>query len=546
MKADLIVKGKVFTADKLLPLAEAFAVKNGKIVFVGKQSEISKYFGNNTKIIENKEGIIIPGMTDGHAHVTSTTDLVLGVNLHEVETAEEYLEKIKQFYQNNDDINIIFGQGYQNGVFDEIGPTAAMLDKVSNQIPIIMVSEDEHTFWINSKTMSMAGIDEKTPEIDGGIIVRYPCTRKPTGWLKELAGSLIQNIMPAYTKDDYKKGILAYQSMALSTGVTNVFEPMLDKRKDYDLRYEAYAELAREGKLKITFTEAYTLEPNDDYEEVFKKAKILKNKINYDKVRLTTLKIFIDGVVEAHTAFLREEYNDAPGDFGESLFDQDQLNKLVTRAIKEGYVVHTHAIGDAALDCILNAYEYAQNKTAIFDRRNAVTHLQVVEEEQIDRMKQLHIVAVINPYWHFKNPIYYRNLEVPFIGQERADKEYPAASFIKKGIVTSQASDWPVTVPADTMTSLHLMVNRVETGKKGVEALNPNERISVEEALMVLTVNGAYESNLESRKGTISVGKDADFVVLDKDVLSIDAFELYKTKICQTYINGKLVFNKGE
>ncbi len=146
MKADLIVKGKVFTADKLLPLAEAFAVKNGKIVFVGKQSEISKYFGNNTKIIENKEGIIIPGMTDGHAHVTSTTDLVLGVNLHEVETAEEYLEKIKQFYQNNDDINIIFGQGYQNGVFDEIGPTAAMLDKVSNQIPIIMVSEDEHTF----------------------------------------------------------------------------------------------------------------------------------------------------------------------------------------------------------------------------------------------------------------------------------------------------------------------------------------------------------------------------------------------------------------
>lgn len=546
MEADLIVRGKIFTADKLMPFAEAFAVKDGKIVFVGRQNEASRYFGPDTKIVDSREGIVIPGMTDGHAHVTSTADIVFGVNLHEVETAEEYLEKIGRFYQKHRNVDIIFGQGYQNGTFDEIGPTAAMLDKISDEIPIVMVSEDEHSFWINSKVMDMAGIDEETPEVDGGIIVRYPYTKKPTGWLKEMAGNLIQDIMPAYTKDNYKKGILAYQDMALSTGVTNVFEPMIDKRKDYDLRYEAYAELAREGKLKVTFTGAYALEPDDDYEEVFEKARILKSKIDYDKVRLTTLKIFVDGVVEAHTAFLKEEYSDAPGDFGRSLFTQDQLNELVTRAIKEGYVVHTHAIGDAALDYILNAYEYAQNKTGISDRRNAVTHLQVVRKEQIDRMKQLNTVAVINPYWHFKNPIYYGSLEVPFLGQERADREYPAASFIKKGVVTSQASDWPVTVPADTMTSLHLMVNRIEPGSKGMEALNPDERISVEEALMVLTVNGAYESNLETRKGTISAGKDADFVVLDKDVLSIDALELYKTKICQTYINGKLVFNKGE
>lgn len=546
MVADLIVKGKIFTADELMPLAKAFAVKQGKIIFVGEESESSKYFGKCTKVIEYKDGVIIPGITEGHAHVTSTTDLVFGVNLHSSETAGEYLAKIEDFYQNNKTAKIIFGQGYENGVFDEVGPTAVMLDKVSSKIPIIMVSEDEHSFWVNSKVMDMSEINEETFEVQGGVIVRYPNTKKPTGWLKEQAGSLIQEIMPIYTKEDYKKGILAYQDMALSTGITNVFEPMIDKRKDYELRYEAYAELAEEGKLKITFIGAYPLEPNEDYEKAFERAAALRKKINYDKIRLTTLKVFVDGVVEAHTAFLREEYADAPGDFGESLFDQDTLKKLVTRAVKEGYVVHTHAIGDAALDYILNAYEYAEKETGVFDRRNAVTHLQVVKDEQIERMKQLHIVAVVNPYWHFKNPIYYNNLEVPFLGQERADKEYPVASFIKRGIVTSEASDWPVTVPADVMTSLHIMVNRTEPGNNEMEPLNQNEKISVEDAILVLTKNGAYENNLEESKGTISVGKDADFVVLDKDVFTIDAFELYKTKVLQTYINGKLVFNREE
>lgn len=174
MVADFIVKGKIFTADELMPLAKAFAVKQGKIIFVGEESESSKYLGKCTKVIEYKDGVIIPGITEGHAHVTSTTDLVFGVNLHSSETAGEYLAKIEDFYQNNKTAKIIFGQGYENGVFDEVGPTAVMLDKVSSKIPIIMVSEDEHSFWVNSKVMDMSGINEETFEVQGGVIVRYP------------------------------------------------------------------------------------------------------------------------------------------------------------------------------------------------------------------------------------------------------------------------------------------------------------------------------------------------------------------------------------
>lgn len=546
MNADLIVKGKIFTADSNIPYAQAFAVKNGKIIFVGKKSELSAYFGECTEVIENKDGIIIPGMTDGHAHVTSTTDLVFGVNLHDIGTQEQYIKKIAQFYENNSDIEILFGQGYQNGVFDNLGPTAAMLDEISKDIPIIMLSEDEHTFWVNSKVMEISGVNEKTPEVEGGVIVRYPGSKKPTGWLKELAGDLIQGIMPHYKKENYKKGIIAYQDIALSTGVTNVLEPMIDKRKDYDVRYKAYMELAEEGKLKVTFTGAYPIEPNDNVDEIFKKAETIKNKIHNEKINITTIKIFIDGVIEAHTGFLRDEYADSPGDFGKSLFDIETLKKIVKTAMEEGYVIHTHAIGDAALDYILEAYEYAQNETGIFDRRNAVTHLQIVQEDQIKLMKKLNVVAVVNPYWHFKDPLYYEKLEIPFLGKKRADKQYPVGSFIKNGVVTSQASDWPVTVPADTMTSLHLMVNRFEPGSKKIEPLNPDERISVEDAILVLTVNGAYESNLEHRKGSISVGKDADFVVLDRDIFAVDSSDIYKTQICKTYINGKLVFNRGE
>ncbi len=278
--------------------------------------------------------------------------------------------------------------------------------------------------------------------------------------------------------------------------------------------------------------------------EAFAEAERVRAQLAaYDKVQMNTIKLFVDGVVEGHTAYLREEYADAPGDYGEPTYTQEEMNDRVERSLEKGFDIHTHAIGDAAIDEALNAYERAQVKQEM-DYRNAITHLQVMVPEHVKRMKELNVVAVTNPYWHFKNPVYYDALEVPFLGAERASKEYYMASMKNAGIVMSQASDFPVTVPPRTMDALHIMVNRKEPGKTDMEPLGEEEELTVEEALQVLTIGGAYQNRLEGKKGSLEAGKDADFVVLDKDVLTLPKEELYTAEVKETYIAGQMVWHR--
>ena len=247
----------------------------------------------------------------------------------------------------------------------------------------------------------------------------------------------------------------------------------------------------------------------------------------------------MDGVVDGHTALLREPYQLEPLDCGPLMFEQEDLNKRMERALQEGFSIHVHAIGDAAIDEALNAFEYAQKKVP-GEYRNAITHLQVCQPDQPKRMKALNVVAVVNPYWHYETPLY-EPLEFPFLGKERAEHMYYVKSYLDEGIVMSQASDFPVTVPPDTMFCLHMMVNRFDP-KTSEKPYFPEECIGVEDALKVLTIGGAYENFLEEKKGSIKAGKDADFVVLSRDVTAMPKEEIYKTKVLETWIGGECCY----
>ena len=544
-KADMVISGKIYTADKNQNIVEAFAVSDGKIIFVGSKKEAEKYIDDNTKVISYTDGVIIPGITEGHAHISCTTELIFGVCLQDCKTVEEYKKAISDYVILHPNEEVITGGGFENGVFGEIGPTAEIIDEVVKDKAVILLSSDHHSCWVNTKAMELAGLDENTKDIESGVIVRYKDSKKPTGWLKEMAQSLINDIVPKLTVEQFKEALLYYQNIALSNGVTIAFEPMLDHQKEFAKRFKAYEELEKEDKLKVTFNVAYTIEPDDNADQIFKQAEETREKFNkYEHINVNTIKLFVDGVVEGHTAYLRDDYNDAKGDKGEPMYPQEDLNNYVLRVLKEGFRIHTHAIGDAAIDSILEAYEKGQNAVNCNNFRNAITHLQIVHEEQADKMKKLGIVAVVNPYWHFKNPVYYDNLEVPYLGEERASKEYMLGTFKKKGVVMSQASDFPVTVPPRTIDSLHIMVNRTEPGNKNMEPLGIEEAISVKDALDVLTIGGAYQNDLDHKKGSIEVGKDADFVMLDKDVFNISKDELYKANVKETFIKGVLAWKE--
>lgn len=544
MIADKIIIGKTYTGTEEA-FVDGLAIKDGKFVYVGKKDGLEDYIGEETQIIEKKKGIIIPGMTEGHAHICSGADLLFGISLREVESPEEYLDLIQKYYKESPEKTVITGFGFEAGVFDELGPTAEMLDTISTEKPIIIQSIDAHSYWVNSKALTMVGIDEGTEEVENGIIVRYPGTKKPTGWLEELAGNLLEPLMPPRTLEHYKKSILYFQEMALSNGEVLAFEPMYDRRKDYELRCQAYSELEKEGKLKMTFRAAYTLEPDDHQEEVFSTMNRIRKSIETcEKFQMNTMKIFVDGVVEGHTAFLREDYENTPGDRGASMFEQEMLNEAVKQACEQGYRIHTHAIGDAAADVILEAYEYAQASQPQKQYRNAITHLQILAPDQVEKMKKLGCVAVVNPYWYEKDEAFYYNLEVPFLGEERAKKQYRMASLIRAGVPTSQASDWPVTPDPRPMASLHFMLNRKSPDHMDAEDFWMEEAITLEEAMKVLTYNGAYQLDMEQRKGTIEVGKDADLVFLDQDLFSMDSKKFSTVHVEKTFIEGEVVWEQ--
>jgi hypothetical protein len=539
MGAELIVIGKIFTSEDSDLYAEAFAVEGGKIIAVGSKDEILKLKAEDTLIKEYKEGIVTAGFTEGHAHVSSTVELTGGPFLG-VDSIAKCQEVIKDFADTHPGDTTIFGGGFDPGLFGPSGPTADIIDAVVSNRGVIISDEGHHSVWVNSKAMEIAGITRDTKNPENGVINHY-ANGEPNGFLQEMAIDLITPAMPKIGVNEYMDAILYYQEIGLSNGIVSVFEPMLSHSRDEAVRFDAYEKLEEQGKLKITYRVAATLNPDDDADDFFKKAIVVHNRFeNHDKIQVNTIKFFMDGVVDGHTALLREPYKEPPFDCGPPMYEQEELNKRMTMALKKGFNIHVHAIGDAAIDETLNGYEAAQTAVPGI-HRNAITHLQVCQPEHPKRMKELGVVAVVNPYWYYETPLY-EPLELPFLGKERAEHMYYVKSFVDMGVPISQASDFPVTVPPNSMMGLHLMVNRMHP-KYSKHPFFVEEAVDVETALKAFTIGGAYENFLEDRKGSIKVGKDADFVVLSQDVTTIPKEDIYTTKVNETWIAGKCCFS---
>lgn len=543
-----IVYGKIWTGDKRCPLAEAMVISDGWILTLGTAKQIEAYKDEKTQEIHCGSGLIVPGITEGHAHVNQMVELLFGPFV-DGKTVPAYQAQIADWIKAHPDAEYIYGCGFENGVFDADGPTAAQLDEVESERPVVMASSDHHSYWVNTKALAISGIDADTPNPVNGEIVK-DADGKPTGWLKETASALAKPAMPEMNKEAYKKAIETYQQMALSYGVTSVYEPMMAVEAKVDDIVQAYQELTEEGRLHLDFHVSQAIHEGEEPEAVIKRSLQLREKFRVNPhVSFDTIKMFMDGVVEGHTAYLREDYSDAPGDRGECVFsDQNVLNAIVEKVLAENFHLHVHAIGDAALDAILTAVEAAEN--ALPEPAGgfhvAVTHLQIVAPDQIEKMKQLGITAVVNPYWHWKDPVYYDALEVPYLGEKRAAAEYPVASFVKSGVMTSQGSDFPVTVPPDTMLCLHLMVNRLHPDFTDAGVLGPKECISVDDALKILTVGGAIQNDVDEMRGALSPGKRADFIALDQDVTTLEKRKLFQTKVKSVWIAGKQVYQRHE
>ncbi|RWR05430.1 amidohydrolase [Siminovitchia fortis] len=391
--ADLILyNGKVYTVDQNKSWCKAVAVAGGDILFVGANEEAKAYEGEQTKVIDLEGKMVLPGFFDSHAHVSmGGAEALFTVDLNDCESQQEAADAVKKFLDDKPDAEVIIGVGWGNAIGTGIGPRKEILDEIAPHVPVCLYSEDHHSLWVNSKALELAGITNETENPKGGVIERDPATGEASGTLRESAMNLVTNHIPEYTVEQYKEGILAYQKMAAACGITSVHEPFMRNGNALD----AYSELEKEGKLTIRFRNSLFVDPEKGIDQVEELAAEREKHSQGTYFQTNSAKFFIDGVVEGATAYLEEPYEHIDS-HGELVWDPESYKETAARLHKERFTIHIHSIGDASTRIALDGLEYAEEQDEPFDSRHAITHLQLVNPEDIGRMKKLNVVAVPN------------------------------------------------------------------------------------------------------------------------------------------------------
>ncbi len=558
----VIINAKVYTMNKYNEIKEAIVIKDSKIMYVGDNIKAKDYINSVTQVIDAKGKIVLPGFIDSHIHPpgTALTELY-EVSLYELNNIQDYKDKIKEFINNNDDLDIVYGKGWSLGNFEgeELakGPKKEHLDEISKDIPIVLRSYDGHMLWLNSKAFEQFNITKYTQQPDGGTIEINDETKELWGTLKESATYIIKE--HRYSANQYKRAYEIFQKKMHKYGITSILSIS-------GLRWELspndyakiYDQIDKENNLKIRVSNAVTIFPEDDIKEQIENIKKIRDDYKSNYFKTITIKILGDGVVEGSTANLLkpyEIYSDKGKDYcGEFLWDKDKLVEAIKLSNENGFSVHIHSIGDASTKKVLDAMDvlYKDKKDKNF--RNTITHLQLVDKDDIKRFKELDVIASVQPYWHLKAPRWWDIVEYNLLG-ERAEYEYPLKSFLKENVIIASSSDHSVTLEPNPIQAIECGVTRnlfdasyydiedIEDMDDERYLLNKEERISVYDMVKSFTINGAYAIFRDDEVGSIEVGKYADIIFINKDIFNINPVDIEKAKVVMTFFNGELVYS---
>ncbi len=533
--ADMVLKnGFIYTVDKERSVAQSIAIKGDTIIYVGDDAGAETYIGDKTVVIDLDGKMVLPGFIDSHSHAMSGASEVYSVGLFGMKSIDEYKEGIADFLKEHPEVTFLQGGGWINPLFPPEGPSKELLDEWVPDIPAVLQSEDYHSVWANSKAIEMAGITKDTEDPEGGIIER-DAEGNPDGTFRETAAGLLYGIIPPFTTEQITTGLEYFQDMAHSYGMTGVHIPGMGE-EDIDLLHG----MEESGALSMYFVAAQSIDALPDkatMDDLIARREAEKGGL----FELKTIKIFMDGVVEGSTAYLEEPYVHKPDYRGEVYWEPESFNEACAALEKEGFQIHVHSIGDAATRITLDGFEYARKVNGSNDTRHGITHIQLVSPEDVIRFGELGVVAIPQPYWFVIDPYYTQAVE--YLGQERADMQYPMKSFLDSGVVVASASDYPVTTPPRVMDAIETGVTRAFPGETDpAMVLTPDERVTVEDMIASFTINGAYAYFLDDITGSLEVGKKADLIVLDNNILEMPVSEIHTTEVLLTIFNGQEVF----
>ena len=533
--ADLVLRGgPIYTQNAARSWARALAIRDGILTYVGTERGVERFITPHTHVVELDGRTVLPSFQDAHIHpIYSGVQAASLCDLSGDRNAEEYVQTIARYAEQNPDIAWISGGGWLMSAFPSGIPDRRLIDAVVWDRPVYLSSADGHSVWLNSKALAVAGITRDTPDPEDGRIDRDPDTGEPVGALQEGAMDLVE--LPAWTPQQRSTGLHYALTHLNSLGIT-AFQDAGEAGSAGNL--ETYYDFAASGALTARVVASLWWERGRGLEQidelVAKRAKFTRGRL-----RATTIKIMQDGVLENHTASLLEPYVGVAGQRGVPFVEPEALKEIVTRLDQEGFQVHFHAIGDAAIRQALDAIEAARTRNGDRGNRHHISHIELFDPADIPRFRQLDVVANFQPLWAYAEE-YITDLTIPFLGPERSRWLYPIASLFDSGAVVAFGSDWNVS-SANPFEEMEVAITRMgPAGETDVPFL-PHQRIDLASALAAFTINAAYVNGIDDRTGSIEVGKLADLIVVDQNPFVVPPSELSELRVLLTLLEGKPV-----
>ena len=531
LAADLvIINAAVHTMDPERPTAGAVAILGNRIAAIGSTPEIRALAGPGTRIVDAAGKLVLPGFNDSHVHFLMGGFSLANVDLRDATSPEELARRLGQYAR-----KLPKGRWILGGEWDHENwpgaplPTKEMINAATPDHPVFVNRLDGHMALANSLALKLAGVTKDTQDPEGGVIVRDPKTGEPTGILKDGAESLVERVAPDKSFEEKHVAAKVATEHAAQMGVTSV----TDMSADGDVGLYQY--MLERGELK---TRIYAIRSIVSWEPLARTG--VRAAFGSDRLRIGGLKGFADGSLGSTTAFFFEPYNDAPGTRG-LLFDQmlpeGSMLKRVEGADEAGLQVMIHAIGDEANLRILDIYQQVAEKNAPRDRRFRIEHAQHLRASEIPRFGKQKVIASMQPYHAADDGRWCEKR----IGPERSKGTYAFRSLLDSGAVLAFGSDWTV-APLNPLVGLKTAVTRQTLDGKHPNGWVPEQKLTLDEAIRAFTVGSAYAEFAEKVKGTITPGKLADLVMLDRDLYQINPADIDKARVLLTVMDGQVVW----
>ncbi len=522
-RVDFIVhNAKVYTANRDMDVASAFAVKDGKFIAVGDESLLDEYQTSN---LVDAQGLpVYPGFIDAHCHFLSLGLTQTQVQLEGTKSYEEVIERVKA-YAAAESRQVILGRGWdQNDWENKEFPTKDALDRLFPDIPVALRRIDGHALLVNQKALDLAGIDGDT-QVPGGTVVTK--NGQPTGVLIDTPMELVEAILPKPTLEEKKQALVAAQEIGFKYGLTTVDDAGLNK-EDILL----IDSLQQTGALDMRVYAMISNTPDNlDY-------FLPKGPLVTDRLSVRSVKVYADGALGSRGAALIAPYSDAPKHRGKFITDKDSLKQLAARIAKTKFQMNTHAIGDAANQAVIDVYR--DNVRLLRDPRWRVEHAQVLDAPDIEKFSTK-IIPSIQPL-HATSDMYWAGDR---LGEDRLKNAYVYQEQLDYAGIVALGTDFPVE-KVNPMLTFYAAISRRDLNGYPEEGFQRENRLSRGSALLGMTRWAAYANFEEKQKGSIEIGKVADFVMLDRDIMEVSHRMIPGARVVATFLNGKIVYSNRD